>query len=79
MIRFYGEELLASRSSPKLEDRPLLAVFDCFFNVFAATLHIGGCSSICNLRMPMPWWRGPTYYGLSYTFDYICGTTLIVH
>jgi hypothetical protein len=51
-IRFHGEELLAPRSNPKLEDHPLSAVRDCLFNihVFAATLHIGGRSSIRNLR-----------------------------
>jgi len=41
MTRFYGE---------KLENHPLSAVLDCLFNIFAATLHIGGRSSIRNLR-----------------------------
>jgi hypothetical protein len=39
IIIFYGEELLAPRPTPKLEDRPLSAVYDLLFNVFAATLH----------------------------------------
>ena len=39
-IRFYGEELLAPRSIPKLEDHPLPAVRDCLFNMSAATLPI---------------------------------------
>jgi hypothetical protein len=39
IIIFYGEELLAPRPTPKLEDHPLSAVRDCLFNVFAATLH----------------------------------------
>ena len=47
---FHGEELLAPRPTPKLEDYPLSAVRDCLFNLFAATLHIGGRSSISNLR-----------------------------
>jgi hypothetical protein len=34
---FYGEELLAPRPTPNLEDHPLSAVRDC---IFAATLHI---------------------------------------
>jgi len=34
----------------KLEYHPLSAVHDCLFNLFAATLHIGGCSSIRNLK-----------------------------
>jgi hypothetical protein len=32
---FYGEELLAPRPTPKLEDHPLSAVRDCLFNIFA--------------------------------------------
>ena len=46
----YGEELLESRPTPKLEDHPLPAVSDCLFNIFAVTVHIGGPSSIHNLR-----------------------------
>ena len=49
-IRFYDEELLASRPTPKLEDRSLSAVCDCLFNIFAVSLHTGGRSSIYNLR-----------------------------
>jgi hypothetical protein len=48
---FYGEELLAPRPTPKLGDHPVLAVRDRLFNIFAATLLIGGRSSIHNLRM----------------------------
>jgi len=48
--RFYGEELLAPRRTPKLKVHPLLAVRDCLFSVFSVTLHIGVLSSICNLR-----------------------------
>jgi len=46
----YGEELSALSSTPKLEDHALSAVSDCLFNILAATLHIGGRSSIRNLR-----------------------------
>jgi hypothetical protein len=35
--------------NPKLEDHPLSAVRNCLFNIFAATLHTGGRSSIRNL------------------------------
>jgi len=48
-IRFNGEELLAPRPTPKMEDHPLSAVRDCLFNIFAANLHTGGYSSIRNL------------------------------
>jgi hypothetical protein len=50
-INFYGEELLAPCPTPKLEDHPLSAVCHCFFNICAATLHVGGRSSIRNLKM----------------------------
>ena len=47
---FYREGLLAPRPTPKLEDHPSSAVRDCLFNLFTATLLIGGRSSIRNLR-----------------------------
>jgi len=47
---FYREGLLAPRPTPKLEDHSLSTVRDCSFNLFAATLPIGGRSSIRNLR-----------------------------
>jgi len=49
-IRFNREELLAPCPSPKLENHPLSAVCDCLFNMFTATLHIGGRSSVRNMR-----------------------------
>jgi hypothetical protein len=52
IIHFYGENLLAPRPTPKLENHPLSAFRDCLFNIFAATLHIGGHSSIRNLKTP---------------------------
>jgi hypothetical protein len=33
---FYGEELLAPRPTPKLEDQPLSAIRDCLFNIFSS-------------------------------------------
>ena len=50
MIHFYGVDLSAPRPTPKLDDHPLQAVRDCLFNIFVATLHIGGRSSIRKLR-----------------------------
>jgi len=50
MICFYGEELLAPRPIPKLDDHPMSAVRDCLFSIFATTLPIGDRSSIRNLR-----------------------------
>ena len=49
-VRFEGEELLAPCPNPKLEKHPLLTVLDYLFNIFTATLHIGGRSSIRKLR-----------------------------
>jgi hypothetical protein len=37
---FYGEEMLASHPTPKLEGHPLLAVCNCLFSIFATALHI---------------------------------------
>jgi hypothetical protein len=36
---FYGEELLASRPTPKLQGHPLSDIRDCLFSIFAAALH----------------------------------------
>jgi len=44
-----GEELLAPRPKTKLKEHPLSAFRDCLLNIFAATLYIGGRSSIRNL------------------------------
>jgi len=50
MTRFYGEELLGPRPSPKMEDHNLSVVRDCLFNIFAVTLHAGGRSFTCTVR-----------------------------
>jgi len=42
--------LSAPRPTSKLEDHTLSAVCDCLLNIFAATLYIGGRSSIRTLR-----------------------------
>jgi hypothetical protein len=47
---FYCEELLAHTPTTKLDDRTWSAVLDTLFNIFAATVHTGGCSSIHNLK-----------------------------
>jgi hypothetical protein len=47
---FHGEELLAPLLTPSLEDYTLSALRDYLFNIFATTVHIGGRSSIRNLR-----------------------------
>jgi len=61
MLSFYGEELLAPRPTPKLEDQTLSAVRDCLFNIIAATLHIRRPSPpSANLGCAMPWWQRPT-------------------
>ena len=50
-IHFYGEELLEPCPTHKLEDHLLSAVRGCLFDILAATLHIGGRSSIHNMKM----------------------------
>jgi len=64
---FDREGLLAPRPTPKLEVHPLSAVHDCLFNLFAATLHIGGHSSIRNLRTRHAMVTGTHYTGTHYT------------
>ena len=68
---FYGEELSAPRPTSKLEDHPLSAVRDFLFNIFAATLHIGGHFFIRNLRMRHAWRQGPTYHEIFFRL-YVC-------
>jgi hypothetical protein len=48
LVSKYDEELLATRPIPKLEDKPLSAVRNFSFNIFAATVYIGGHSSSRN-------------------------------
>jgi hypothetical protein len=36
----FGEELSAPHPTPNLEVHPFSAAFDCFFNIFSATLYI---------------------------------------
>jgi len=55
---------LAPRPTPKLQDHPSSAVRDCLFNLFAATLLIGGRSSIRNLRTRHAMVTGTHYMGL---------------
>ena len=66
---FHWVELLAPRPTLKLEDHPLSAVRDCLFNLFAATLHIGGRSSIRNLRKRHAVVTGTHKHGLTGTFS----------
>jgi hypothetical protein len=56
---FYGEELLAPRPTPKLEDHRLTAVHDCLFNIFAAAVHDRRASPpSATWGLAMPWWHG---------------------
>ena len=40
VVSFYGEELLATRPKPKLEDHPLSAARECLYSIIVATLRI---------------------------------------
>ena len=65
IICFYGEELLAPRPTPKLEDHPFSALRDCLFNILAAALHDGGRPPSATWWRAMLWWQGPTYHAFS--------------
>jgi hypothetical protein len=78
MVTFYGEDLLAPRPTPKLEDHPLSAVRDC---IFEATLHIrrpflhpqpedAPCRGdrdrhIVVTGTDLSWWQEPTNYNIN--------------
>jgi hypothetical protein len=47
---FHDEEFVAPRPTTKLEDHRLSAVRNCLINILAATLRIGGRSSIRILK-----------------------------
>jgi len=68
--------LLVPRPTPKLEDHPLSAVRECLFDVLASTLHIGGRSSIRNLRLSRAVVTGThlsrTYYYYYYYYYFCC-------
>jgi hypothetical protein len=61
IVSFYGDELLVTPLTPKVEDHPLSAVRDCLFNISAATLHIWGPflrlqpedGPCCGVRQPL--------------------------
>ena len=40
MVNFYGDDLLAPRQNPNLQDHHLLVVPHCLSNIFAGALHI---------------------------------------
>jgi hypothetical protein len=71
MVIFYGEELLAPRPTPKLEDHPLSASATAYTMYSQLPSISGGRSSIHNLRTRhavvtgthLSWWQGPTYHG----------------
>jgi hypothetical protein len=47
----------------KLKDHLLLAVCDCLFNIFTATLHIQRMSPPCTtLERAIPWWQEKKFY-----------------
>ena len=72
-LRFfsYGEELLAPRPNPKLEDHPLSDVRNCAFSIFVSILHL--CRPFLHSqpedapcrgdRDPLITIYGPTYHG----------------
>ena len=62
--------MLAPRPTPKLEDHPSSAVRDCLFNLFTATLHIGGRSSIRNPRTRHAVVTGTHIHGLVHPWKF---------
>jgi len=78
---FYSEELSAP-PTPKMEEHPLSAVQHCLFNIFTATLHIGGRFSIHrwedNIKMDLQevgWeaWTGLIWLQIGKGGGILCG------
>jgi hypothetical protein len=69
LILFY----IAPLSTSNLQDHPLLAVGDCLFNIFPATVIICMLSPPSTTRgFAMPWWQRPILHGtVSHTYTYI--------
>jgi hypothetical protein len=72
---FYGEKLLAPRTSPSLRITPCRLSATALFNIFAATLHIWKPPLLsANRRCAVPFGQGPTlalnvtYEGVSKSF-----------
>jgi hypothetical protein len=77
---FYGEELLAPRPTPKLEDHPLSDVRDCLFNIFEASLHNCRASPpSATWGRTMPWWQGTHLIINIYSLGENVKTALEVH
>jgi len=62
---FYGEELLAPRPTPTLEDHLLSTVRECLFNIYSQLPTIlEAVPPSATWWRAMPWWQGPTYRGV---------------
>ena len=70
IIHFYGQELSAPCQTPKQEDHSLSAVRDCLLNKFSVTLILEAVPPSSTCRRAMPLWKGPTYHGVSYIYDF---------
>jgi len=67
MIPFYGEELLATRPTPKMEDHPLSVIRDCY-SIYSQLSSILEAIPLSATRgSAMPCWQGPTYHILSWS------------
>jgi hypothetical protein len=74
---FYGDEFLAPRPNPKLEDHPLSALRDFLFNTFESTLHNWRPSPPSAARgCTVPLWHGPSKTDNRMTNRYVTFYTL---
>jgi len=70
--------LLAPRPTPKLEDHPSFSVRGGLFNLFTATLHVGGRSSIRNPRTRHAVVTGTHIHGILTSLGYIISATFFM-
>jgi hypothetical protein len=79
---------ISTSPNSHLEDHPLSVVRDCLFNIFAAILHTGVRSSICNLstrhavvtRTHLSWssWCIPLKYALGWSAVVLCACEIML-
>ena len=75
MIRFCGDELLAPRPTPKLEDHPCRLSATAYWIYSQPSPVLETVLLSATWGRAIPWWQGPTYHGtyfLRHRNVYLC-------
>ena len=78
---FCGEELLAPRPIPKLENRPLSAVRHCLFSILIRSYpqYLEAVFLSATWGRAMPWWQTPSYHWILYKPNYSFPRNVTTH